>query len=179
MIYEIPNIVTSEFCDEVIEYFDKSGKRSWWQDHEDFHGRTLSPKDIDDNPELVLKIKVFQQKAVQIASKLFYNEKFIYSEFMDIVYWGPGMSMKPHIDNGYSDDDPLRSRYYSSICYLNDSYDGGHTIFPNQNKACIPEKGKMVIFPSSIEHGVSEVKDGSRYTLATWFTIFEDCVFDF
>ena len=171
MIYEIPNVISPQFCDEVIKYFEESGKRSLWQTQKDFHGRTLSPKDIDDNPELVLKFKAFQQKIVQLTSKLFYHEKFIYNEFIDIVYWGPGMSMGTHVDNGYSDNDPLRSRYYSSVCYLNDTYEGGQTIFPDQNTLCIPEKGKIVIFPSTVKHGVAEVKNGSRYTIASWFTI--------
>ncbi len=183
MIYEIPNFLSHDFCDEVVKYFNDSGQRSLWQNHEDFHGRTLTPREITDH-SLIQKFRAFEQKMVQTASKLFYEEKFIFSEFIDIVYWGPGMSMDAHIDNyDYSkgtnpDTANLPFRYYSSICYLNDGYEGGYTFFPNENKACVPEKGKVVFFPSYVEHGVTEVKVNPRYTIAMWFTIQEQHVFD-
>jgi predicted 2-oxoglutarate/Fe(II)-dependent dioxygenase YbiX len=183
MIYEIPNFLSHEFCDNVIEYFNVSGKRSLWQTDKKFHGRTLCPSEIDDN-QLLNKFRAFEQKMVQTASKLFYEEQFIFSEFIDIVYWAPGMSMDEHVDN-YDPDrgqnpatKQLPFRYYSSVCYLNDNYNGGYTFFPTENKACVPEKGKIVMFPSHIEHGVTEVKLNPRYTIAMWFTIHEDHIFN-
>lgn len=184
MIYEIPNFLPHEFCDEVVQYFDKTGERTRDQTHEDFKGRTLTPNQMS-SYSMMQKFRAFEQKMVQTASKLFYEEKFIFSEFIDVVYWGPGMSMDAHVDNydASNGTDPQTSalpfRYYSSVCYLNDGYDGGYTFFPNQNTACIPEKGKVVFFPSYIEHGVTEVKLNPRYTIAMWFTIQEDHVYNF
>ena len=68
--------------------------------------------------------------------------------------------MKPHFDP-YED-------IFAAVVYLNDEYIGGETYF--ENYKCSPSIGKLVIFSNNkILHQVSEVKEGTRYTLALWF----------
>jgi hypothetical protein len=85
-----------------------------------------------------------------------------------------GIKMEPHADNTYPDKTPntCPQRDYSSICYLNHDYKGGQTFFVYENKICIPEKGKIIFYPSGLQftHGVSKVVEGERYTLASWYT---------
>lgn len=176
MIFEFSNLMDESLCDRTIEYFEKSKQRSWWQPLEFFRGRTLCPSEVRDF-ELRKDIRSFRYKVVQEAYKKY--GYFVFPEFWDIVYWAPGMSMSPHIDD-YGTE--LEQRHYTAVCYLNDDYDGGETFFPEQNYKCKPEKGKVVIFPSYYYHGVNEVVDSPRYVIAMWFTrdstkLFEELTF--
>lgn len=164
MIIEIPDLMEESLCSRIIEYFETTKQRSWWQSLEFFRGRTLCPSEIRDF-DLRREIRSFQYRVVQEIFKN-YNE-YIFPEFWDIVYWAPGMSMSSHVDD-YGPT--LEQRHYTAICYLNDDYEGGETFFPEQNYKCEPETGKVVVLPSYYFHGVNEVKNKSRYVLAMWFT---------
>jgi predicted 2-oxoglutarate/Fe(II)-dependent dioxygenase YbiX len=118
-------------------------------------------------------MEIFKSKSIQTISRLF-HENYVFLEFWDLVHWPLGMKMGSHADNIYPDRSPNTSpnRDYSSICYLNHNYKGGHTFFVYENKTCIPEKGKIIFYPSGLQftHGVSQVVEGDRYTLASWYT---------
>ena len=173
MIYEIQNFLDDETCDMLIHHFKISNKkRTDKQTQKFFADRTLCPSEINDfNVKKMMHI--FRQKTVQAISKLF-NEQYVFLEFWDIVYWGEGIEMPSHADNIKPDRTPnlCPQRDYSSICYLNHDYKGGHTYFTYENKTCIPEKGKIIFYPSGLQftHGVSKVIKGDRYTLASWYT---------
>ena len=58
---------------------------------------------------------------------------------------------------------------------LNDNFDGGAFEFASYNKEeCVitpieASSGSVIVFPSSVEHRVSPVTKGTRYSLVTWF----------
>ena len=172
MIYEIQNFLDDETCDMLIQYFVSSKKRTIGQENEFFKGRTLSPSEICDD-DIKMRMEIFKSKALQSISRLF-HENCVFLEFWDLVHWSKGIKMEPHADNIYPDRSPntCPHRDYSSICYLNHNYKGGHTFFVYENKTCIPEKGKIIFYPSGLQftHGVSKVTEGNRYTLASWYT---------
>ena len=106
----------------------------------------------------------------------FYEEKNIYLEYTNLVYWGVGMKLEPHADNFWIDD-PQKPHYtsnrdYSSVLYLNNDFTGGETYFRDYNYSITPKPGKLVIFTSGAKHihGVTEILSGKRYTMATWYT---------
>ena len=80
--------------------------------------------------------------------------------------------MEAHVDTGKGSDEEtrkiLKPRHYSSVIYLNDDFKGGQT-FVKQKKVK-PQKGAALIFESNVLHGVAEVKEGVRGTIASWFT---------
>jgi prolyl 4-hydroxylase len=164
MIHEFPDLIEKNLCNNIIEYFEYSQKRTTSQNIDFFSGRTLCISEIGDVP-LRKKIKSVIYKVTQQAYIQY--QEFIFPEFCDIVKWYPEMNMKIHVDNGHPD---VIMRHYTSICYLNDDYDGGETFLPKHNYSCIPKKGKVVIFPSYYPHGVNLIKNNPRYTLAMWFT---------
>jgi hypothetical protein len=172
MIYEIPNFLDDETCDILIDYFKTCNQRSEWQTDKFFHGRTLSPSEICDEG-IKKRMEIFKSKTLQTISKLF-HEHYVFLEFWDLVHWPVGFKMEAHADNIYPDKTPntCSHRDYSSICYLNDDYKGGQTFFVYENKTCIPEKGKIIFYPSGLQftHGVSKVIGNERYTLASWYT---------
>jgi predicted 2-oxoglutarate/Fe(II)-dependent dioxygenase YbiX len=182
MIFEVPNVISPEDCELFIQFYENADS-SYKKDprHEFFDGRTLEFFS-GNNATVIKRYRVLEQKLIQLVSKLYYKEGFIYTETCALIKWEPGMHMDIHTDNypehpGYKSGEITDFRDFSSICYLNDDYEGGGTFFPDDSKICIPERGKVVFFPSGYKHGVSEVKKSNRYTVATWFSLNEDHVY--
>lgn len=98
----------------------------------------------------------------------------IYSDCFQLIKWPIGSLQEPHADAEYDDhsEHPSPWREYSSIIYLNDNFEGGETYFVNKNLSVRPESGHLLTFPCTLEykHGVSEVKDNVRYTIASFWT---------
>jgi hypothetical protein len=61
-------------------------------------------------------------------------------------------------------------RYFTVLCYLNDSFEGGETVFPLLDHAVKPRAGKAIIFPSSYLHCADPVKAGEKYIIVSWVT---------
>jgi predicted 2-oxoglutarate/Fe(II)-dependent dioxygenase YbiX len=63
-------------------------------------------------------------------------------------------------------------RYCSMVIQLNNDYDGGNLELklPHDNTHLTFEKGigNLIIFLSNIEHRVTDVTEGNRYTLVNW-----------
>jgi hypothetical protein len=174
MIYELDGLISDKtLCNKIIEYFESSNKRSTNQNQSSFKGRTLSLFDVEDC-EIKKQISCLTYKITQISFSLY--KKSIFPEFLDIVQWNPDMEMRPHTDNVGK---TFNQRHYTSICYLNDNYNGGQTYLPEHNYFCTPKKGKVLIFPSNYPHGVSKIKNNTRYTLAMWFTVDEKFICNF
>jgi hypothetical protein len=71
---------------------------------------------------------------------------------------------RPHRDTGVD----LEQRYFSVVCYLNDDFEGGRTLFPTLNYAVTPDAGYAVLFPSNYLHGSEPVIDGRKFILVSW-----------
>ncbi len=71
---------------------------------------------------------------------------------------------QPHRDTGLGFD----GRYFSVVCYLNDDFTGGRTLFPTLNYAVTPEAGMAIIFPSNYLHGSEPVIQGRKFVLVSW-----------
>lgn len=191
MIHEIPNFLNPDACKAAIGYFESIDPEDPDKESANpfFNKRSLDISLVDPL-ETRRKFRAFDQMMIQTISKLYPEEEFIFTEYMNIVKWPSGMlcqeddprySMEPHTDN---EDDPdideyLNQRHWSSVCYLNDDYDGGHTIFPDHNRVIVPEVAKVIFFPSTYLHGVTRVTGGDRYTIASWFTRDSDSVSNF
>ena len=62
-------------------------------------------------------------------------------------------------------------RFFSIICYLNEDFDGGHTLFPMFDQKFKPSKGSILLFPCtwSYLHKGSECTNGyAKYILGTF-----------
>jgi len=71
---------------------------------------------------------------------------------------------RPHQDTGLGFD----GRYFSVVCYLNDDFRGGRTLFPTLGYAMKPEAGRAIIFPSNYLHGSEPVASGQKFALVSW-----------
>ena len=78
--------------------------------------------------------------------------------------YGPLDHYVPHQDSGPG----LEHRYFSVVCYLNEDFTGGETVFPGLDFATTPETGKAIVFPSDYLHGSKPVISGEKFVLVSW-----------
>ena len=190
-IYEIPDVLPKETCENLIERFLKDDKKSsstisggetdhkvrkstnLWIDPRDEKWRdTLNDifKILIDNLDKYGHYLVdnncitFEEGSVLFGTKISFETPFIsQSKDGDYYHW--------HVDDFYKEHDKP-SRLFSCLIYLNTLEDnqGGCTEFMCGKKVR-PEQGKLLIFPSTwtYVHRGAEVKNGGvKYTLGTW-----------
>lgn len=169
-IFEFPNFVEAQVCDD-IKFWLSLQNRVGRNPEPIFNGRTIPYNHVKDTR---IKRYVNRFRFDSTMQTIVTYGKKVYPDYTDLVYWPKGIKMDVHSDAYYPDGSPGRFpwRKYSGVLYLNDDYEGGKTYFPNQKVEITPEKGKLLIFPSDLEHphGVSEVLSGERYTMPIWWT---------
>jgi hypothetical protein len=96
-----------------------------------------------------------------------------------MVRWLPGQFQHPHADKELHQGDdagkPNDFPWYdlAGLFYVNDDYEGGELYFPNQDIQFKPKAGAAYFFPGDLNfiHGVTEIKNGIRYTVPFFWTI--------
>lgn len=191
MIVELENFMTAE----EIEFLEKAAKSitiwdvteshtnengtviydaSYWKD------RVATRPSLDKNdPKIGPVIENLFQRLQPIIEE-FFSVK-VEPTGQTIVRWLPGQFQKPHADKELHDGPdaglPNDFPYYdlSSLFYLNDDYEGGELYFPLQGVQFKPKKGAAYFFPGdkNFIHGVTEIKNGVRYTCPFFWTILE------
>lgn len=150
MILSKRKFLSEKQCKKLIELYKNNIHYSF-----KYHTNSTYPLNIDEIEGITDKIK-------NICHKFNNSCKL---DTHQIVMWPPGSLMEPHIDP--------ENDVFACLIYLNDDYLGGETCFKRNfffNKIVKPETGKLIVFSNSkILHWVSEVKNGTRYTLALWF----------
>lgn len=173
-IREIKNFLSKEECLYIIDSINKINTWIKYPNDPFWNERVF---DIYSQPQdsKLKNIMSLKLKDVKQIIKKEYNEN-VYADVFEITRWYPGMSQIPHIDdetNRYPDDNnPFIYRKYGAVIYLNDTYDGGETFYPLQNIKVNPVAGKLIIHPAGGEehmHGVTEIKNGMRYTISSFW----------
>jgi hypothetical protein len=142
------NFLLPENCRNIINFY-KSNTDNIYQ-FRDVFPLLLSVDKLDKN---------FVKDIHDISIKL--NNSII--DWAQIVYWPTGSFQDLHYDKA-SERTTL-----SSICYLNDDYEGGQTYFED-GTIFTPKKGRILFFDGKYYlHGVKKVTSGNRYVLAIWY----------
>ncbi len=94
----------------------------------------------------------------------FYNIQMNFSEWINVVKYGPNQYFKEHADHGYS--------YISTVSlvgYPNKEYVGGSLYFPKLGINIEPDEGDLYIFPSTylFSHVAMPVQSGTKYSFVT------------
>jgi len=114
---------------------------------------------------------VFPLKIKKIISKKYSNRinkkaKEINNsiiDYIEVVLWPTGSYKNLHFDNFKS------STTLSSVCFLNDNYEGGHLYFKDKS-VITPKTGRMIFFDGNyFEHGVSKITQKTRYQLTAFY----------
>jgi len=169
---EIINFISDKDCESLIDYYKKSPKPK--RKYEFWEERVV-PCTLMTSIKMRRLVEEIQYRIICKTCRYF-DEDYLYPDFSNLVYWGSGMELKPHVDNAHIYDPLLKHdtphRDYTAVLCLNDDYEGGHTIFPEQDIEYSGMRGRLIIFPSgsSHPHGVTEVTSGSRYTFSMWMT---------
>lgn len=174
------SFLTKEECAYLVRVLDES--REILDEQEvsvDFwKGRILFLADIYKTHHPAYKIIIDAIKKETEHIQNFYQlTQPIYCDVINIVYWPEGKFMPAHADNANPDGSPhgMAYRDFSSICYLNDDYEGGNVYFTTKDTTIRPKTGRNLSFTGGFhhEHGVLKVTKGNRYSLAAFYTFDE------
>lgn len=181
-IQEIPNFLTPEECNKIIELSNgKLSPSKVYSQNEDLlsNDSRISQQCwlTDDNPI----IKSISERVKQVTNTVGTQEQ------LQVVNYPKGGFFSPHYDACEGNDSYCTRmngsdgpRLLTVLFYLNDDFDGGETVFPKINKSVKPEKGKAVIFRNVDENGViitqalhggEPIKSGEKWIANKWIRI--------
>jgi predicted 2-oxoglutarate/Fe(II)-dependent dioxygenase YbiX len=172
---KIPNFLTHEECDRLINEFEQRKEESMFESSKNFKTNkheyssfkvvplTPSTNNFDfirqkTKAAIDLWIKYLEQPNFFFTTSL--KEKLRFSHDYRIMKYETGSEIHPH-----SDHDPGT---YGSISFnLNDNYEGGDFKFFNGNHTIPLGKGDALIFPADYfwVHEVTKVTKGERYSI--------------
>jgi len=162
MINVQQSFLSKEICSDIVNYaidtddWNKASKFEFWS------GRTIPLSKLGKPlADMILdEVREYIKKC--------YGIDYVYCDTIDLIKWTPGLSQPVHMDAC----EDLEHRDYGSIIYLNDNFDGGNTFYANKELTIKPKTGAIAVHPGSkeYEHGVTTVENGTRYTIASFWT---------
>jgi hypothetical protein len=192
-IVEIENFVEPETAKNMIKYFET--KAALWGDIAFYGslGMGLAPNDPQ-LPEHGLTPTFFddlREKFRESVELVF--DRPVRPNTSHAQKWNVGGFAAPHSDNSDHDGHPnsFAINKYVGILYLNDDYEGGELYFVREKKefkkgdgpnnrwdtylSFKPKSYSFIIFPGGVEniHGVSEILEGTRYTMVSFWDFSE------
>lgn len=114
----------------------------------------------------------FEQKVRSLVSPLLlklWGVDLTSCDGTQLIRYKPGGLYAPHKDSSEEPSEvSFASRYFTVLCYLNSSFEGGQTDFPGLDYTATPEAGKVIVFPSNYTHSAIPISDGEKFVLITW-----------
>lgn len=177
-IYEFPQVLTPEFCAEVIEKFEADPNKEVGLFGQGTHDPSFKSSTdltgISNRPDWQEQGQVFLNS---VADTYSWFQEFVGKEDQfdypgcRIQRTEPGQKYEYHVDIGPVPG--IINRMLALIWYLNDVEEGGETEFLHQRIKVRPEVGKLVVFPPQWTHphrGVTPVS-GTKYICTTWLRV--------
>jgi predicted 2-oxoglutarate/Fe(II)-dependent dioxygenase YbiX len=87
---------------------------------------------------------------------------------LQIVRYHPGGRYVDHRDTPALGQTP---RALSLVCYLNDDFSGGATVFADPPVTVSPRTGDVVIFSPVLLHRAEPVTVGTKYIITAWYHV--------
>lgn len=189
----IPDFISEEDCQFLVNYADdktavdlsvfdaekanQTGKLEWETDK-----KVRDTQSVEYDADLAVTFNKLIGHAVSTYINQFYNINLQSAEAVQFLKYGVGGHYTPHIDGEAlwhnKDSNTLEwrkniERDISILIYLNNEYEGGDLVFPNQSITLNPKAGMLVAFPSNHNflHGVMPVTKGTRYALVSWASL--------
>ena len=177
----IPNLLTKEECDLVLKFSLEnltlntattlSNNGSYYETNRRKSNIAFYPY-YEKFPFILEKISKLLQESISVKGfDLDYNDtRFQFTEYKigDYFQW--------HTDSNGKEITQC-DRYCSLVIQLNDEYkEGDLELKLSEDSTIIVEKGtgNTIIFLSNIEHRVTPVEKGNRYTLVNWVGLKEN-----
>ena len=146
MIKEYPNFLTEDECNYIIAMSESNTLSSGRVSSDKYGYRKAKVFWLDNNEELVLKIK---RQISDLSNIPIENQ-----EGLHFVKYINGGEYKLHHDG--------QNRIKTAIIYLNVGYKGGETEFPLMDRKIKPEIGKLILWDNYYESG--EKIEESKHT---------------
>ncbi len=187
-IYHKENVFSEEFCDSLIDLFDKKEKDDKvhvgsMMGGVNFDVKNTTEINLFEHPELVNHDNFFSVINKHLSDHFLNNLPYRYSFDSNIKLF-PGNTTyetcqiqkykkgEGHYESWHVEVENLKSagRAFSMIVYLNDVYQGGETGFLYPQLKVKPTKGSLVIFPSAFPfvHCGHKPISNDKYIIATW-----------
>jgi predicted 2-oxoglutarate/Fe(II)-dependent dioxygenase YbiX len=189
----IPNFISAEDCKFLTNYADdktavdlsvfdaekanQTGKLEWETDK-----NVRDTQSVEYDSAIADTFNKMIGHAVSNFINPYYDINLQSAEAVQYLKYGVGGHYSPHIDgealwhNKETNTLEWRKnieRDISILVYLNNEYEGGELVFPNQHITLNPKAGMLVAFPSNHNflHGVMPVTKGTRYALVSWASL--------
>jgi Rps23 Pro-64 3,4-dihydroxylase Tpa1-like proline 4-hydroxylase len=85
---------------------------------------------------------------------------------VQIVRYDPGGHYADHRD---SPAPGATARALSVVCYLNDDFTGGATVFPSSGLRVEPERGTAIVFAPELLHRAEPLAHRRKYAITAWY----------
>jgi predicted 2-oxoglutarate/Fe(II)-dependent dioxygenase YbiX len=159
----IRNYLTNQQCDELLDIIH-GDTVPFHKPHDPrdthWHNRVKYPKY---SGHLMYDLST---RRIETATEYFQLKFAPVVQSLCLNVWREGMSMGVHSDETGG---RYPTRNYASMIYLNDDYEGGELYIPELNFSQKPEKGMLMTFAGGrYGHGITEIKNGTRYTNSCW-----------
>jgi prolyl 4-hydroxylase len=183
-IEEVPNFVSPQVCDSIIQSHKDKTKPSTTGIGSKFEGkstgRTSETAEANSNLEPLKDISL----AIEYLTLLPQENQ----EKPSIIKYTKGGFYRPHYDAFNEEDEDFQlkivpnggQRICTCLLYLNDGFLGGKTYFPKIKRKIIPEKGKLVWWNNTMDdgrrldeslHSGEEVKLGEKWIMTIWIRL--------
>lgn len=125
--------------------------------------------DSENQQHLYLDFENKVRTVIQSLILKLWGVKLYSCDGTQLIRYKPGDRYLPHKDSSEDATEiSFASRYFTILCYLNDSFLGGTTTFPTLGYTAMPVSGKALIFPSHYWHSAVSVAGGEKFVLLTW-----------
>lgn len=166
-IFVIPNFLTDEECDALIQKSEAIGYEEAMINR---GGEQVMMKSVRDNErvlftDLVYAYQLWQRVKPWVIPVIGNSDAIGLNELFRFYKYNPGQRFRMHRDGSYVRSDREFS-YYTFMIYLNDDYEGGRTNFQS-GEYVTPKKGSALIFEHSLLHDGAALKEGVKYVLRT------------
>ena len=166
-IFIIKAFLSEEECCDFINQAESIGFKS--ADVDTGKGRSVLSH-IRNNERVTLKSS---ELAAHLWRKLDFRElpafegksaKYL-SPYFRFYKYTPGQKFNMHKDG--RQHIAGHTSYFTLLVYLNQGYDGGHTIFRQDSLTVAPGTGKALIFEHHLWHQGQKLDTGTKYVLRT------------
>jgi 2OG-Fe(II) oxygenase superfamily len=163
-LFTVPGFASSDECRELIQAWHAGSAEAVRHDHAGpwghFDARVV--RTSPNGPAAPAIRRLAHAAAAEVTRRWGCQVRV---EPPQLVVWPAPHGQWWHKDVPPKGDD---GRRFSSILYLNDGFTGGCTCFRDLGLKVRPAPGTLLSFRFDLFHGVENVTDGERYTLATW-----------
>ena len=173
---KINDAIPEDICDEIINIFDSSEKKSRLERGGYPNWTYLFTQDIENEHKDLINKKITEQcQNVLLSYKKYLGEYGNYFNSHDFNWEGANIKCyQGGTDDKYGYHADVSSlstskRFLAMIWYLNDNFDGGETVFYPDCKIK-PAKGSVLVFPPfwMYPHCGKPVLKGKKYILSNY-----------